>query len=153
MKKYKVEQSPFLDNKGNLKIHLQEVKNLEEDFVVVKRKYYQASDYSKIIIEPTLDLSSYIKLSNSTKDLLFYIIQILEYNIPTFKLKVSVVATLLKIKEPTVYKAIRELIDGRFIAKTDTKEIYWINHNKFFKGNFTFETYAQRKTNKNKPLT
>lgn len=146
MKKYKIESSPFLSLKGKSRVALQEVKNIEGDFVIVKKKYYQSNEYAKIIIQPELNLSDYISLSSCSKDLIYYIIHILEYNNPTFRMKVDNIAPLINRGVSTVYKAINELIKNNIIAKTDTREVYWINHNKYYKGNYTFETYIKQKS-------
>ena len=77
-------------------------------------------------------------MSKLADTLLQYIIQnCLEYNTPTFKLDVNDFMILIKFKTKNkVYVAVNELIDNGYIARTDTKELYWINHNIFYKGNF-----------------
>lgn len=146
--KYSINKSPFLDLKGNLKVHHQEVKSLEGDLVVVKKKYYQSGDYIKQIVGDKIDLSIYLNLSPVAKNLLFYITTIIEYNNPTFRLKVEDAVTIIKSDKSYIYKAIRELIKADYIARTKTLQVYWINHNRYFKGNYTFEIYAESKTTK-----
>jgi hypothetical protein len=44
---------------------------------------------------------------------------------------------LIKFKTKNkVYIAVNELIENEYIARTTTKEVYWINHNIFYKGNY-----------------
>lgn len=75
---------------------------------------------------------------------MYYIITLLEYNSPTFTLKAKNARVILNKKDTSyIYKAIKELIKNNYIAKTSVKEVYWINHNRYFKGNYTFTMYAQ----------
>lgn len=143
--KYSIQKSPFIEIKGNLKVFKEDVKDLKGNLQIVKKKYYQSSDYVKIIVGDIIDITNYIKLSKTAKNLLYYIVNILEYNSPTFTLKVSIVAPLIQSETSTVYRAIKELIKFKYIAKTDIKEVYWINHNRFYKGNYSFELYAETK--------
>lgn len=145
MSKYNISKSPFIDVKGSLKVHHEEVKGLEGDLVIVRRKYYQANDYVKHITSDSIDLSIYFNLTPLSKNLLHLIVSLLEYNSPTFKLKASDAAVILKSESSSVHRAIRELIKAKYIAKTNTREVYWINHERYFKGNYTFELYAQNK--------
>ena len=51
----------------------------------------------------------------------------------------------IKISKKTFERGIKELIEKRFIARTDTPNFYWLNPNKFFAGNrITFiESYIK----------
>ena len=139
-----IQESPFINVKGNLKVHLSEVEALKGDLSIVKKKYYQSNDYVKCITSDKIDLSLYFNLSPTAKDLLYYIITLLEYNSPTFTLKAKNARVILNKKDTSyIYKAIKELIKNNYIAKTSVKEVYWINHNRYFKGNYTFTMYAQ----------
>ena len=145
-KRFNIKTSPFINIGGNLRVHKEAIQALEGDLEIVKKKYYQVSDYTKVITSKEgIDLNTYRKLSGFAKDLLYYIWHILEYNSPTFELKISTVTSLFNVKESYAYRGIRELINVEYIARTDIKEVYWINHNKFFKGNYTFDLYARPK--------
>tara|TARA_R110000772_G_C13310328_1_gene440522 strand:- start:50034 stop:50480 length:447 start_codon:yes stop_codon:yes gene_type:complete len=143
--KYPLDKSPFLQIEGKLKIYREDVQDLEGDLQIVKKKYYQSNDYVKFIIKDTVAITDYVKLGDTAKNLLYYIVHILEYNSPIFKLRVKDVSLLIDANPRTVFKAIKELVDTKYIARTTTKEIYWINHNRFYKGNYTFEIFAQKK--------
>lgn len=143
-RKYVIRESPFINIGGNLKVQIQEVKTLEGDLSIVKKKYYQSSEYTKIITNDKIDLSLYFNLSPAAKDLLFYVITLLEYNSPTFTLKTKDAMVVLKLTSKSyIYKIIKELIDSKYVARTGIKEVYWINHNRYYKGNYTFDMYAQ----------
>ena len=146
----KIEESPFYNNKSKDNIFLQNVKNLEDNYSLVRRKYYNSNEYTKFIIQKEEDLSIFFSLSNTSKNLLYYIINILDYNSVTFRLKVKEVCNLLKKDTSTVYKARNELIKADYIARTKTREVYFINHNRFFKGNFSTEITLKRKNNDRK---
>jgi hypothetical protein len=145
MNKYNISKSPFIDIKGSLKVHHEDVKGLEGDLAIVRRKYYQANDYVKHIVTDNIDLSIYFNLTPTAKNLLHLIITLLEYNNPAFRLKAQDAGVVLNCDISTIHKSIRELIKAKYIAKTNTREVYWINHNRYFKGNYTFELYAQNK--------
>lgn len=150
MKKYKITQSPFLKETSKTNVYHEEVNNIDEDFVLVRKKYYQSNEYAKIILHEERELSKYFNLNSTAKDILFYILNILEYNSPTFRLKLNVLKLLLNKSKSTIYKGINELIESNYIHKTDTKEVYWINHNYFYKGNYTYEYVAKKSKTKNK---
>lgn len=145
-KNIKIEESPFYSKKQiKDKLFIQNVKNLEEDYSLVRKKYYNANEYTKFINQKEEDLEAYFSLSNSAKNLLYYIINILEYNSVVFRLKVKDACYIIKKDKSTVYKCINELIEKKYIAKTRSKEAYFINHNKFFKGNYSIENFIKIK--------
>lgn len=157
MKNFKIENSPFLDDKEKRKnVFHEEVKNVDDDFILVRKKYYQSNEYVKIILQKEREISKYVNMSNTAKNVLYYILNILEYNSPTFRLKINTVMLFIKKSEPTIYRGINELIKNNYIQKTNTKEVYWINHNYFFKGNYTYKYTAKkdnqiRKNQENEP--
>lgn len=139
IKEYPIEISPFAARtKVKAKFDLKEIQNSDSDVVLARKRTFQSNEYTKLIINPELNLSVYYKLSSLAKTLLFYIAHsCLEYNTPTFELKVQDFKILIKLKSSNkVYNAIGELIFNDYIAKTDTRSIYWINHNLYYKGNF-----------------
>ena len=154
-KQLDIKTSPFISKMGAVRQVKQPIEQLGGDYEVVKKKYYQTKEYTKIIIDQELDLETYVSLSNLAKGILFYIFHILEYNSPTFELKIDTIVQLFKTSRRYGYKAIKELVEVKYIARSEIKQVYWINHNKFFKGNHTFELYAvgKEELNKNKLKT
>lgn len=147
---FDIKTSPFITTQGGVRIHKETVEPLKGDLEVVKKKYYQVHDYTKIITHKDggIDLSTYRKLSGLAKDLLYYIWHILEYNSPTFELKIVTIVTVFNVGRSYGYEAVAELIEAKYIARTDIRQVYWINHNRFFKGNHTFSLYAKPKNKK-----
>lgn len=132
--------SPFFDLKEiNLRSKLVPISETEEDnYYISKRIVYKSEEFVKAIVERNTNITEYYKLSNLSKTILYYIINSqLEYNSLVFQLSVSVVARILQYKSTKkIYIAINELIEFKYIARTSTKELYWINHNKYYKGNY-----------------
>lgn len=132
--------SPFFDSKEiKTKSRLTPLSyNEEEDYYITKKVIYKSEEYVKTIIEKEINITEYYKLSNLAKTLLFYIINSkLEYNSLTFHLDVNTFTTIIgHTGTNKIYDAINSLIKFRYIARTDKKELYWINHNKFYKGNY-----------------
>lgn len=139
-KKYLLTDSPFFNDKElRYKSKLEPLSyNEKEDYYISKKIIFKSEEYVKAIVEPTINITEYYKLSNLSKTLLFYIINFrLEYNNLTFELDVDVFARVVQYKSTNkIYDAINELIDKKYIARTSTKKVYWINHNKYYKGNY-----------------
>lgn len=138
--KYLLTNSPFFD-RGEIstKSKLEPLSyNDKEDYYITKRIIYKSEEYVKAVVENNINITEYYELSNLAKTILFYIINVrLQYNSLTFELDVSIVARTLQLKSTSkIYEAIRELIKYKYIAKTDIKQVYWINHNKYYKGNY-----------------
>lgn len=136
---YPIEVSPFASRtKVKAKFNLQEIQSSNSDIVLARKRAFQSNEYTKLIISPELNLASYYRISNLAKTLLQFIVHdCLEYNTPTFRLKLEEFMILIKFKTKNkIYTAVHELVDVEYIAKTNTREIYWINHNFFYKGNY-----------------
>lgn len=138
--KYQLDVSPFFNiAELNTRTRLKPLSyNEKEDYYITKRIVYKSEEFVKAIVPNKLNITEYYKLSNLGKTLLYYIVNTrLEYNSLTFSLKASTFGTLVGVKSVRkVHEAIRELITFNYIAKTDKKENYWINHNKYYKGNY-----------------
>jgi hypothetical protein len=139
-RKYLLTNSPFFDRKEiSTKSKLEPLSyNEKEDYYITKRIIYKSEEYVKAVVENNINITEYYELSNLAKTILFYIINVrLQYNSLTFELDVSIVARTLQMKSKSkIYEAIKELIEHKYIAKTDIKQVYWINHNKYYKGNY-----------------
>jgi len=138
-KEYPIDNSPFVaDTRINTKFSLQELQTTDSDIVLARKRSFKSDEYTKLIIPNSINVVKIYELSRLANTLLFYILyNCLEYNTPTFKLDIEDFMILIKFKtKPKVYLAINELIDANFIARTTTRELYWINHNLFYKGNF-----------------
>lgn len=147
-REYNIERSPFYSTTGKIRATLKELEaSSGEEVVLAHKKYYKQDEYIKFIINDELDIVTYDNISSLAKTLLHYILyNCLEYNSPTFRLKISKVATILKKKDNSnLYKAINELIAINYISKTETREVYWINHNKFYKGVYLVDKYLRQK--------
>tara|TARA_R110000796_G_scaffold61674_4_gene142623 strand:+ start:609 stop:1061 length:453 start_codon:yes stop_codon:yes gene_type:complete len=146
-KEYTIEESPFNEKLLNVRANLQELAASNGDEVVLARKrYFRQDEYIKLIVTDEFDILSYHKLTPTSKSILFYVLYFcLDYNIPTFTLKVKVVATVLSTDASLVYKGINQLIEDNYIAKTKTREVYWINHNRFYKGRFMVDKFLKTK--------
>jgi hypothetical protein len=143
---YNIEQSPFYDKNVKLRASLEELRAGEgEDVVLARKRYFKQDEYVKFIIGTELDITKYDNLSSTAKTVLFYILYYcLEYNTPTFRLKMSDIGTIINKDESTLFKAIKELIDNKDISRTRTKEVYWINHNRYYKGNYIVDKFLKQ---------
>lgn len=157
MKKlFKLENSPFYPEtlNGKLKAKLEQVDyNAKQDTYISRQVIYKSDEYVKLILPKDINLTQYHKLSKLATTLLYYIITIkLEYNSPTFTLKIGEFCALLEITSTAKgHRAVRELIDFSYIARTKTKEVYWINHNRYYKGKYiTINQVVQHDTDKRK---
>lgn len=139
LKEYPINSSPFTkDTRIKAKFDLQQLQNTDSDIVLARKRTFRSDEYTKLIISHELDLMKFYKLSKLANTILIYILyDCLEYNTPTFKLDLEDFMIIMKFKTKNkVWVAINELIEVDFIARTSTKEVYWINHNLFYKGNF-----------------
>lgn len=146
-KEYNIEQSPFFNPNATIRINLQELSASDsEDVVLARKRYFKQDEYIKLIISDDLDIYTYFKLSDMAKTVLHYILcYCLEYNVATFRLKASDIAHILHIDTSNIFKGIKELIKVNYIARTSTKEMYWIDHNRFYKGNYIIDKYLKQK--------
>lgn len=142
-KEYKFEQSPFYNEKMRLRAGLQELQaSSGEDVVLARKRYFKQDEYVKFIINSEFDIKSYYKLPNIAKTILQYIIYYcLDYNSPTFRFKAKEFAIIVESDVAYIHKGVNHLINYNYIAKTQTKELYWINHNLIYKGNFMIDKY------------
>lgn len=153
-KEYDIDKSPFTgETRVKTRFNLKEIQDSDTDIVLARKRSFKSDEYVKQIITPELNLANYYSITNLAKTLLHYITQdCLDYNTCTFKLDIDDFMRLLKFNTKNrVYDAIRELIEKRYIAKTTTREIYWINHNRYYKGNFLL-TKTLKIRNKNEYL-
>lgn len=137
---YILENSPFF-NKEEIRTKSRMVPleyNKEEDYYLTKRIIHKSEEFVKQVIEREINITAYHKLGNLSKTILFYVTQTsLEYNSLTFMLDAKILAKILGISSiRLIYKSINELIDTKYIARTESKERYWINHNRYYKGNY-----------------
>lgn len=138
---YHLEDSPFYEEtlKSQLKEKLSTVEyDSKEDVYISKKILYKAEEYVKCILHKEINITEYYRLSKLASTILYYIISTkLEYNSPTFRLTVDEILKILNLKNHSkVFKALRELISNNYIARTSTKQLYWINHNKYYKGTY-----------------
>jgi hypothetical protein len=146
-KEYTIEQSPFYNSLIKTRTSLKEIKQGDDlDLVIARKRYFKQDEYTKCITTSNYDIFEYHNLNPTSKTLLQYIINTcLEYNTCTFRFIVSDFKLLIKCNENTVFAAINELIKFKYVARTKTKEIYWINHNKYYKGNFLIDKFYKEK--------
>lgn len=137
-KKLNIEQSPFY-SKDDLKFKekYEPFRDAGKGIYLSKKIVYKSEEYTKVIIPTKVNISVYKNLPDLAKTILHYIIVgLLEYNSPTFVMKVNELQVVLGLKtNKTIYNAINSLIDANYIARSSTKEVYWINHNYYYKGN------------------
>jgi len=146
-KEYDLEQSPFYSLNTKLRATLTELKaSTGEELVLARKRYFKQDEYVKFIIDNEFDIVTYHNLSTIAKTILQYIVyNCLEYNSPTFRFKVVDFAAIVGYDTSYIHKGVKELQDCKYIAKTSSKEVYWINHNKYYKGNFMIDKYVKTK--------
>ena len=146
-KKYKIEQSPFYKTISKTRTNLEVIEaGNQADLVIARKRHFKQDEYVKLIITDVLDINEYDKLSPTAKTVLFYIVyNCLEYNTPVFRFIVSTFITVTRKEESLVYKALKELTTNNYIKRTSTRQVYWINHNRFYKGNFIIDKYLKEK--------
>lgn len=144
---YNIEQSPFYNKGVRLRASLKELHASDgEDVVLARKRYFKQDEYVKFIITNEFDITAYHALYGISKTILQYIVyNCLEYNTPTFRFKATNLASILEVDISAIFKGIRELINLEYIAKTKTREVYWINHNKFYKGNYIIDKFLKLK--------
>lgn len=137
-KEYTVEESPFYDKNQRLRANLKELQASDgEEVVLARKRLFKHDEYVKFIINKEFDLIQFHSMPKIATTILQYVLyHCIEYNAPTFRFKVSDFATILKVDESVVFKGVKTLINNNYIARTKTREVYWINHNMFYKGNF-----------------
>jgi hypothetical protein len=147
-KEYNIEQSPFFSKNTKVRASLKELEASDDSIVLAKKVYFKPDTYVKFIITDEVDIRLFNNVSGLAKTILHYILYFcLEYNDPTFRLKASDLKSILRIKDDSyIYKAINDLVDIRYIARTTTREVYWINHNKFYNGNDIKDKFLKQKT-------
>ncbi len=145
-KEYNIEKSPFYSSSIKLRASLEELTASDNEVVVLARKrYFKQDEYTKIITNHDFNLLAYDSLSSTAKTILRYILFFcLEYNDPIFRLKAKNISILIHKDTSIIHKAIRELIANNDIAKTGTKEVYWINHNRYYKGNYVIDKFLKK---------
>lgn len=147
-REYKIEQSPFYDKYSNkVRANLKELNASNgEEVVLARKRYYRQDEYIKFIIHNQFDILAFYKLPNIAKTVLHYILYFcVEYNSPTFRLKAKDLGDILETDTAYIHKGIRALCDFNYIAKTKTREVYWINHNVIYKGNFMIDKFLKTK--------
>lgn len=147
-KEYSIEESPFYSkHTNNLRVNLKELHaSSGEEVVLARKRYYKQDEYVKFIINEQFDILAYYKLSNIAKTVLQYILYFsIEYNTPTFTIKAKDIADILETDVTYIHKGIKALIASKYIARTKTKEVYWINHNIIYKGNFMIDKFLKTK--------
>lgn len=146
-KEYNVEQSPFYSDKEELRATLSELNASNgEDVVLARKRYFKRDEYVKFIINPEFDILTFHKLPRMAVTVLHYILyHCLEYNSPTFRFKAKDFAQIVDKDISVIHKAVNSLINVSYMAKTKSKEVYWINHNAFYKGNFMIDKYLKTK--------
>ncbi len=142
-KEYKLESSPFYNRNMKLRSGLSELQaSSGESIVLAKKRYFRKDEYIKFIIAEEFDIQAFHNLPNMAKSILQYILYYcLEYNTPYFTFKAKEFALIIKTDVSFVHKGKNKLIDANIIAKTSTREVYWINHNLYYKGNFIVDKY------------
>lgn len=149
-KEYNIEKSPFYDAHVKLRAELKELKASEDEDVVVlaRKRYFKQDEYTKFITNHDFNIVSYDKLSSTAKTVLRYILYFcLEYNDPTFRLKAKDVGIIINRDASLIHKALRELENTKDIARTKTREVYWINHNRYYKGNYIIDKFLKKNEN------
>lgn len=147
-KEYNIEDSPFYNKYDNkIRANLKELNASNGEAVVLARKrYFKQDEYVKLIVDTEFDILAYYKLSNIAKTVLQHIIIFcIDYNSPTFRLKAKPLATILQTDATYIHKGIKDLITFKYIARTKTREVYWINHNLIYKGNFLIDKFLKTK--------
>jgi len=147
-KEYTLEHSPFYNKGVKLRANLTELKASDGDEIVLARKrFFKQDEYVKFIINKEFNITAYHSLPKMSNTILTYIIYYcLDYNNPTFRFKVTDFAKIINADTSTVFKGMKALIDLKYMAKTKSREIYWINHNMFYKGNFMVDKHLISKT-------
>jgi len=147
VKKYNIEQSPFYNKAGALRAKLTELKASDgEEVVLARKRFFKQDEYIKFIINREFNITAFHQLPKMSNTILTYILYYcLEYNTPTFRFKVNEFALIIDTAPSVVFKGIKALVDLKYMSKTRTREVYWINHNMFYKGNFMIDKHLVTK--------
>ena len=150
-KQYLLDTSPFFDKEElGFKTKLIPLEyNDKEDYYIARKVIVKSEEFVKQVIERKTNITEYYNLPNLSKTLMMYITQhCLEYNNLTFHFDADVFAKIIGITSvPKIYTAINKLIEAKYIARTETKKLYWINHNKYYKGNYLVVKIIESKDN------
>lgn len=143
VKVYTIEHSPFYKRNDKLRAKLTELKASDgEEVVLARKRYFKQDEYTKFIVNQEFNISAYHKLPKMADTILMYILyHCIDYNTPSFTFKANDFSTIINSDISTIYKGIKALVDLKYIARTKTKETYWINHNLFYKGNFIIDKH------------
>lgn len=147
-KEYSIEDSPFYSKYSNkIRANLKELHaGNGQEVVLARKRYFKQDEYIKFIVNDEFDILAYYKLSNIAKTVLQYILYFcIEYNTPTFTVKAKDIANILETDATYIHKGIKALIAAKYIARTKTKEVYWINHNVIYKGNYMIDKFLKTK--------
>lgn len=144
---YKVELSPYYNKNERLRANLKELKASDgEEVVLARKRYFKQDEYVKFIINDEFNITAFHALPKMSNTIMMYILyNCLEYNVPTFRFKVEHFAMIVSTNHSVIYKGMKALMDAKYFSKTGTKEIYWINHNMFYKGNFMIDKHIKTK--------
>jgi len=143
IKKYTLEDSPFYKKGNKLRANLTELKASDgEEVVLARKRYFKQDEYIKFIINKEFNITAYHQLPKMSNTILTYILYYcLEYNTPSFRFKVKDFSKIIDTDISVIFKGLKALIDLKYIAKTRSRETYWINHNMFYKGNFMIDKH------------
>ena len=147
IKKYTLEQSPFYNKGIRIRAKLTELTASDgEDVVLARKRYFKQDEYIKFIINKEFNITAFHALPKMSNTILTYILYYcLEYNSPSFRFRAIDFATIIGADTSVIYRGIKALIDLKYIARTKSREIYWINHNLFYKGNFMIDKHLVTK--------
>lgn len=149
IREYAIEDSPFYNTSVKTRSTLNELEKGDGDNIVLARKiHFKHDEYVKVITTNDIDILQYHKLPKIALTVLFYIItNCLEFNAVTFRLKVDSLRIILGMSTTKpIYTGIKSLLKANYIARTNTNEVYWINHNLFYKGAFVVDKYIKEET-------
>jgi hypothetical protein len=77
-----------------------------------------------------------LALSHNGKILLLYILANLGIDKEAVQVKRETVLEFMESTSDYMYKkAVRELIEREYIAKTESTDVFWINHDRMYNGN------------------
>ena len=142
-KEYK--ENPFLRKlnvplipKANMYIKKDEaVVNLEDGelkndvLLAGKRKYVDGEDFVKIFVK---EMQAIFDLNKNSQKVFTYMLSKIQYDDRLiFNIEECLEKTDYKSKGP-IFKALAELLQKEFIAKTQNQFVYWINPKLFYKG-------------------
>jgi len=149
IREYSIEDSPFYNPNVKTRSTLSELEKGDgEDIVLARKIHFKHDEYVKVITTHDIDIVQYHKLPKIALTVLFYIItNCLEFNSVTFRLKVDSLRIILGMSTTKpIYTGIKALLKANYIARTNTNEVYWINHSLFYKGAFVVDRFIKQET-------